>query len=191
MGEGIDQLAALVHHAYLFWDAGSQTLSIAPEDLVELLGPASKPGEGSAKTARYVQLPARKIWAQVIPGQAPEPLDGCFVSGDVDPEILRVLGVFGMHPERPGFSVVEVVGPRPALLNRPNGSVPFASVLEGGVAAGLYSVAGEEELLELGIRGWELGARSLESHGERKRLHGQEGGGSGAGADRLVSRAQE
>jgi hypothetical protein len=37
-------------------------------------------------------------------------------------------------------------------LVRPDGSAPFSPVLPGGGAAGLYSIVGVEELLELAAR---------------------------------------
>jgi hypothetical protein len=107
-----------------------------------------------------VQLPERRVWAEVLPGQPHEPLDGCFVDRDLDPTSLSVLGIFGVHRDRPGFSVVEVSGPRSAGLARTDGSRLFASTLAGGSAAHLFSVAGAEELLELGWRSHELGAGS-------------------------------
>jgi hypothetical protein len=88
----------------------------------------------------------------VIAGEAHEPLDGYFQYALPGDESLQVLGVFGMHPERPGFSVVEVSGPRTMALARADGSALFATTLPGGAAAGLFSVSGEEELLELGWR---------------------------------------
>ena len=166
MGEGIDQLAALLHHAYLFWDSEEQTLEVTPERLPWLMGSPHIPGEADSAAAYYAAMPEHRIWAQVIPGQPPEPLDGCFV--DVGPQgSLRVLGVFGIHPERQGFSVVETAGERPRLLGRADGSDLFAPTLPGGKAAGLFSVTGEEELLELGWRtlgagGSELGAGGLD-----------------------------
>jgi hypothetical protein len=63
-----------------------------------------------------------------------------------------VLGIFGLHPDRMGFSVVEVSGSRPVALVREDGTPLFAPVLAGGAAAGLYSLMGAEELLELGWR---------------------------------------
>ena len=77
--------------------------------------------------------------------------DGCFVHSAPD-GTLRVLGVFGIHPERQGFSVVEAMGPRAGLLARDDGAALYAPVLTGGIAAGLHSIVGEEELLELGWR---------------------------------------
>ena len=37
LGEGIDQLAALVHHTYLHWLAGARTIELTSEGLAELL----------------------------------------------------------------------------------------------------------------------------------------------------------
>ncbi len=37
LGEGIDQLAALVHHAYLFWDGGGLTVELPLDRLIERL----------------------------------------------------------------------------------------------------------------------------------------------------------
>lgn len=161
-GEAIDQLVALVHHAYLFWAAGSRVLELAPDGLATLLGPAAAGEADPAETvgpdaaadvpaAYYAQLPERRVWAEVIERLPHEPLDGCFVH-PVPEQSLRVLGVFGIHQERQGFSVVEAIGPRAGLLARENGAPLYAPVLTGGAAAGLHSIVGEEELLELGWR---------------------------------------
>jgi hypothetical protein len=154
LGEGIDQLAALLHHAYLYWDAGEPTFEVP----VQLL--AATPDEpdehgGDAPVSYYAVMPEHRIWAEVIPGLASEPLDGCFVHSAPDSR-LRVLGVFGIHREREGFSVVEATGHRPSGLARTDGSRLFAPTLPGGKAAGLFSITGMEELLELGARSWEL-----------------------------------
>ena len=159
VGEGIDQLAALLHHAYLHWDSGENNLEVPLESLPWLMMDAAGiSGAADSGAAYYVAMPEHRIWAQVISGHPPEPLDGCFV--DMGPRgSLRVLGVFGIHPERQGFTVVEATGERPPLLARADGSDLFAPTLPGGKAAGLFSVTGEEELLELGWR-LQLGARS-------------------------------
>lgn len=152
VGEGMDQLAALVHHAYLFWNAGQATVDVSAEQLSGLLQPAGAPAEGTeSASAFYARFPERKIWAEVVAGTPPEPLDGCFLHPD-PAGALRVLGAFGVHPERMGLSVVEVTGPRPGELVRTDGTPVFSSTLAGGAAAGLYSIAGAEELLELGWR---------------------------------------
>ena len=168
LGEGIDQLAALLHHAYLYWDAGEQTFEV-PVQL--LAATAGQTGEHSAdqSPAYYAVMPEHRIWAEVIPGLPSEPLDGCFVHSLRD-GTLRVLGVFGIHRDREGFTVVEAAGPLPAGLVRADGSRLFEPTLPGGRAAGLFSISGEEELLELGWRTRQLGPRSQELGAERSML---------------------
>jgi hypothetical protein len=165
LGEGIDQLAALLHHAYLFWDAGTTVVAISDEQLAELLADQMPDGSQSTERVRpfYAQLPERRMWAMILEGEPPEPLDGCFVY-DVAGE-LRVLGVFGVRSERMGFSVVEAIGPRQLALVRPDGSRLFAPTLAGGTAAGLHSLVGAEELLELGWRARTLAEESLTGAG--------------------------
>jgi hypothetical protein len=147
IGEAIDQLVALVHHAYLFWAGGRKVV----EASVELLDAPDGGTAAAPDGARYARFPERRVWAQVVEGAAHEPLDGCFMHSLPGDE-LRVLGVFGLHPDRAGFSVVEVAGPRADGLARPSGEPLFAPLMDGGSAAGLRSIAGEEELLELGWR---------------------------------------
>ena len=160
LGEGIDQLAALVHHGYLFWAEGGHTVRLSSDQLPGILGHAPLSYPQPDGPALYAQLPERRVWAQVIPGDPHEPLDGWFQYHEPEAGLLRVLGVFGIHPDRPGFSVVEVSGRRPVGLARPDGSTVFSSTLPGGASAGLSSLAGEEELLELGWRVAELEAGS-------------------------------
>jgi hypothetical protein len=157
LGEGIDRLAALVHHAYLFWNAGSITLEISPDRLQEVLTRSSDHTRSKEeRPAEYVQLPEHRIWAPVIPGRPDEPLDGFFHHSTPEPGQQRVLAIFGMYFDRPGFTVVEVVGHRPRNLLRSDGSPLFSSRLPAAGAAGLFSLSGEEELLELGWRMGEL-----------------------------------
>ena len=175
LGEGIDQLAALVHHGYLFWDAGKRTVDLSLAQLGELLGERveSAPEEALLPSI-FVQVPGRRVWATVVPGQPPEPLDGLFQYGR-QPNALQVLAVFGMHPDRPGFTVVEVAGGRPQGLSRPDATALFSSTLSGGSAAGIYSLAGGEELLELGWRVHKLVVGSWEPEAVRS---GRSGPGS-------------
>jgi hypothetical protein len=165
LGEGIDQLAALVHHGYLCWNAGGITVELSPDRLSNWLGDPPRAHEtGLDQPPHYTQVPEHKIWAEVIPGQAHEPLDGFFQYSATQPGVRRVLGVFGIHPERLGFTVVEVTGCRPPALTRLDGSGIFSPTLPGGAAAGLYSIVGEEELLELAWRTGEL-ASAVETAG--------------------------
>jgi hypothetical protein len=165
LGEGIDQLSALVHHGYLFWDGGAHTTEVSSAQLAGLVGssPPAPFDDPVEQPAYYVQMPERRIWAQVIPGEPHEPLDGCFVHTLPNTPGLRVLGVFGIHPERQGFSVVEVSGPRPEALAREDGGELFTPVLPGGAAARLFSLVGEEELLELAWRTRALAAAPAEA----------------------------
>ncbi len=151
IGEGMDQLVALVHHAYLSWESGVLTLPISSERLSAILeAPAPPSPELLEPRAYYAQLLDRQVWARVIDDDPAEPMDGCFVYAAG--EDLRVLGIFGLRPDREGFSAVEAAGPRPRGLERPDGTALFSPVLAGGQAAGLYSLVGAEELLELGWR---------------------------------------
>jgi hypothetical protein len=152
IGEGMDQLVALVHHAYLQWDAGALTLPLDTDQLAALLDAptsSSLAADGSPRSY-YAQLQDRQVWARVVDDFPAEPMDGCFVHSAGNE--LRVLGIFGMRPEREGFSAVETAGPRPLRLERADGTPLFSPVLAGGAAAGLYSIVGGEELLELGWR---------------------------------------
>lgn len=150
IGEGMDYLVALGHHAYLAWDAGSLTLSLASDLTDKLLGeqPPAQPDLADTPKAYYVQFIGHPIWAQVIADEAAEPLDGCFIHFAPDGS-LRVLGIFGLRPERLGFSAVETIGPRPAAPARPDGTPLFSSSLGAGR---LHSLVGSDELLELGWR---------------------------------------
>jgi len=156
-GEAMDQMVALVHHAYLAWAAGGITIPVGWEAADELLAKGPEDAESRSVPAYYAQFPERMIWAAVVENEAPEPLDGIFVSrvpgGD-----LRVLGIFGLRPERAGFSAVEATGGRIERLAREDGSPLFDPTLPGGAAAGLRSIVGEAELLELGWRTQSLGA---------------------------------
>jgi hypothetical protein len=158
MGEAIDQLVALLHHAYLFWLAGAPILTLEREATDALVGGAgarSGPDDASAEPASfYCQLAPRRIWAQLFPEQPAEPMDGCFISHR-GADQLRVLGVFGMHPERVGFSVAEAGGPR-LPLEREDHTPLFAPAIPGGAEAGLHQVTGSEELVELGWRAVDL-----------------------------------
>ena len=157
LGAGMDQLVALVHHTYLFWAGDRSVRSIDRAGLDLLLG-TELPNDLSDDTlAWYLQLPERRMWAQALEDPAHEPLDGIFVH-HAPQGGLRVLGVLGLHADRDGFTVVEATGTRLAAVARPD-SAPFSSLLPGGAAAGLYSIAGAGELIELGWR-----SQALEHH---------------------------
>jgi len=165
LGEAMDQMVALVHHAYLAWAAGGVTISVGREAAEELLAKPAEAADSKDLPAYYAQFPERMIWAAVVEDEAPEPLDGIFVS-QVPGGDLRVLGIFGLRPERAGFSAVEATGGRAEGLAREDGSPLFDPTLPGGAAAGLRSIVGEAELLELGWRTLSLAA-GVETGGAR------------------------
>jgi hypothetical protein len=150
IGEGMDFLIALGHHAYLTWDAGPLTVPLGTaqgEALLSTSSPVAPPLHEAPK-AYYAQFLEHRVWATVVDEQVAEPLDGCFVHS-TGSGALRVLGIFGLRPERLGFSAVEASGLRPEALERSDGSALFASALG---AARLHSITSAEELLELGWR---------------------------------------
>src|SRR5215208_5483991 len=66
LGEGIDQLAALLHHSYLFWESEEPVMAISAGRLADLLESAP-PEIGLPGSAYYAAMPEHRIWAQVIP----------------------------------------------------------------------------------------------------------------------------
>lgn len=149
-GEGVPELAALLHHAYLAWAAGLQTWTLDAGATRRALEGAAVPTAAAATTG-YLQLPERLVWAS-LGGAAWEPLDGCFVDAAEGRE-WRVLGVFGIHPSREGFTVAEAVGHPGMRHARADGAPYFSPALDGGARAGLFSVVEPEELVELAARG--------------------------------------
>jgi len=161
----------LLHHAYLYWSEGQWYFQLSRTRAAAVLeGPPAGTGAADPEVPRayYIQFPERLVWAELQPGQPPEPLDGFFVrpwpTGG-----LFVLGVFGLHPSRDGFSVADVDGHRTEVLQRADGSRLFAPVLNGGEAAGLHSLVGEEEVLELAARTAPLAAEYVRCAGPRHR----------------------
>jgi hypothetical protein len=149
VGDAMDYLVALGHHAYLAWAAGSLTVRIGPDETETLLGNTrDEPDLGASPKAYYAQFLEHEIWASVIEDQPAEPLDGCFVHS-TPAGALRVLGIFGIRPERFGFSAVEAEGVRSDARTRQDGTPLFTSALGGGR---LHSITGTDELLELGWR---------------------------------------
>ena len=151
----IREFVAVLHHAYLFWRNGRTVVAVDRPRAARLLSPAAPDTPPSADLiagpSAYHQFPERLVWAQLTPDAPHEPLDGFFLR-PAPPAAIDVLGVFGVHPDRPGFGVAEVSGPRPATLRRADGSLPYSPALPGGDAAGLHSLVGADELLELAFR---------------------------------------
>lgn len=151
VGEAVAEHVALLHHAFLYWHAGGWLLRLTRSAADRLLATAAPAAIGEAPGCFYAQFPERMLWAELAPGEPHQPLDGLFVrpwrGGG-----LFVLAVFGLHPAQGGFSVVAVDGYPSAGEARDDGAPLFAPTLAGGAAAGLHSITGEPELLELGAR---------------------------------------
>lgn len=152
VGEAVREHLALLQHAYLYWVEGGWLVRPSRERVGRLLTePRTATPHDTAPRALYVQLPERLVWLAFGPGEPHQPLDGLFVrpwpGGG-----LFVLAICGMHPGSEGFVVVDVDGHPARQLAREDQSALFAPVMPGGAQAGLFSVTGGEELLELGER---------------------------------------
>jgi len=151
VGEAMPELVALAHLAYLYWAKDQVTVRLGEADLQALSGvPAGVPSDAATPAAYYAQFPPRRIWGSPVEHRPPEPLDGFFVAGRADR--LMVAAVFGFHPARAALTLVHAEGPAPSLTARSDGTALFESVLPGGREAGLRSVLGGNELLELAWR---------------------------------------
>ena len=164
-GAGADALEVhvlLLHHAYLFWAAEQRVYQISDQALRRATG-ETRITTRLPHPAQYLQLPELRVWGAPSEGSPPEPLDGMFVTEAAsDTGAISVLAIFGMRPDRPGFSAVGLEGradpddPTAGEIEiaaaRDDGSAPFAPKLAGGTAAGLYSVANAGELLLLTCR---------------------------------------
>ncbi len=160
---GADVLEAhllLLHHAYRFWAAGQPVYNISDQVLRRAVG-EKRMTTHLPRPALYLQLPELRVWGSPNEASPPEPLDGLFAS-EAATGAISVLAIFGMRPDRPGFSAVGIEGradTRQAAANeveiaatRDDGSAAFGPMLTGGTAAGLYSVANAGELLLLTTR---------------------------------------
>jgi hypothetical protein len=155
LGEAIAAMAAFLHQSYLYWMDGQRTIAVGEEGLEHALagadpGVQEPAGQSFGLPSAYLQLPPLRVWGIPVEGEAAEPLDGWFVSPSG--ATLTVLAIFGIHPGRAGFTAVEVAGLRPSLLERADGTALFSPALPGAARAGLASIVGAEELLELAWR---------------------------------------
>jgi hypothetical protein len=166
VGEAVREHVALLHHAYLYWLEGGWLFRLSRRRARALLAAPFEPVEAvGAPRAYYVQFPERLIWAELEPGEPHEPLDGLFVRPWPEGGYF-VLAVFGLHPGREGFTVVDLDGHRETTATRADGSPLFAPVLPGGEAAGLYSLVDREELIELAARTAPLAAAAVRARGD-------------------------
>ncbi len=173
VGEAIEQHLALLHHAYLYWAEGAWLVRPGRERTRRLLtAPPVRheaPGVGLPR-AGYIQFPERLLWAPLAPDAPHQPLDGMFLRPwPTDGYFL--LAVFGLHPGQDGFAVVDVDGYRVDRSEREDGTALFAPVLPGGAEAGLFSIVGGDELLELAARAVPLLAEAVGCAGAAHQPH--------------------
>jgi hypothetical protein len=159
--DALETHVLLLHTAFLHW---------ASEGPVYRIGEAALRRATTGKQittalphpALYLQLPELRVWGAPNAEMPPEPLDGLFVNAGQQPGAIGMLAVFGLRPDRPGFSAVGLEGRADPddptekeieiAATREDGSMPFGPILAGGSAAGLYSVANAGELLLLTCR---------------------------------------
>ncbi len=152
LGEAIDDFVRFVHAAFRFWLDGSVTVEL-DRDATEHLCAAdslSRPRGTAVPAAMYIQVAPRVVWAQLEEAGAFEPLDGWFAVGEGNTR--HVVGCFGVHPDRPGLSVMSVDEPPPPHLRRTDGTPLFSPTMPGGEAAGLHAISGPDELALLADR---------------------------------------
>ena len=155
IGEAIDDFVAFVHAAFRYWAAGAVTVHFDDVSTRALcVGAPVAVSESTPETAMYIQVAPRLIWGQLDPEASYEPLDGWFMitaDGRTD-----VVACFGVHPSRPGLSVLVIGGPRPDPPPRADGRPWFAPTMPGGGAANLHAIEGPEEMLLLAWRARDL-----------------------------------
>ncbi len=150
LGEGVEELVALTHAAYLFWVDGEHAIDVDRSTLDQLIrGPVAEP-RPVVGPSYYLELPGQRVWGEVAEGSGLEPLHGWFAvpgAGRLD-----LVAVFGLHQGRDGFTVVTAGGERAGKLLREDRTPLYSPRMPGGAEAGLHQVQGVEELLELGYR---------------------------------------
>lgn len=159
--DGLEGHVLLLHHAYLFWAAGERIYEI-DDDVVRRAVAEPDITTVLPESSQYLQLPELRVWGSPNATTPPEPLDGMFVSRGMGDHTVDMLAIFGMRPDRPGFSAVGVEGRADpddptareieVAASREDGTPAFGPKLAGGTAAGLYSIANAGELLLLTCR---------------------------------------
>jgi hypothetical protein len=165
--DALETHVLLLHTAFLHWSNEGTVYQIGEQALQRAIV-ATRITTALPHPALYLQLPELRVWGSPSAVAPPEPLDGMFVSAADAPGrgagagALAVLAIFGMRPDRPGFSAVGIEGRAdsddPTISEvevaaaRDDGSPAFGPMLAGGSAAGLYSVANAGELLLLTCR---------------------------------------
>jgi hypothetical protein len=160
--DAVRDYGALLFQAYRFWENGRRLLAIDDAALRMLLAraPIGDWHFVAPYPAGYLQLARHLVWARIADGAPPEAIDGFFWS-IATPDTnaagqIEIVLALGMHPGRPGFSVMEAAAPLPAAAPghwgdidaRPDGK-DFDNILPGGELRGLLAVTSTPELLKL------------------------------------------
>jgi hypothetical protein len=149
--EAAAEYLALLYAAFRFWEAGKVVCEVTREDWSgrDLARGSQLPEIPSG--ACYLQLSERWFWAQIDEAAPHEPLDGMFVAQSADGQLLVVIAVLGLRPERGGFSQVSLTVARDDLTqaNFATGGPLFAPAMDGGAEAGVRSVSSAADLLLL------------------------------------------
>ena len=133
-GDAVDDFVTFVHAAVLFWVDGSRTVEYWMSPTTRLLcsddGAERESPRDAPLGAMYIQVAPRLVWGRLADDETFEPLDGWFAipAGDA----LHVIGCFGVHPSRPGLTVVEVTGKTPGKIHRDDGTAVFSPIMAGG-----------------------------------------------------------
>ena len=175
--DALETHVLLLHTAFLHWSNDGPVYRIGENALRR----AVRDRELSTRLpnpALYLQLPELRVWGTPNAASPPEPLDGLFVSAGTTAGAIGVLAIFGMRPDRPGFSAVGLEGRADmedasadeieVAAVREDGSAPLGPMLAGGSAAGLYSVANGGELLLLTCRVLALLPKTRETGNEKR-----------------------
>ena len=159
--DAIEAHALLLHHAHRHWAGGGWVYRIGEGALARAIA-TDRISTHPPRPSLYVQLPELRVWGMPTPDGPTEPLDGIFVTETAVPGGIAVLGIYGMRPDRPGFSAMGLEGRADedeagrdeieVFAARTDGSAPFGPRLPGGSSAGLHSLANPGELLLLAAR---------------------------------------
>jgi hypothetical protein len=156
--------ARLLFHGFRFWAAHRPIWVLddrLTRELLESLSPVGEWPFAAPAPAGYLQLGRRIVWARTSEDAPAESVDGAFWAvSPIDPARSRsrvdILLVLGMHPDRPGFSAVDVTGwlPLPPPGHWADGKVrsdepDFANVLPGGDLRGLFALISGAEVMKL------------------------------------------
>jgi hypothetical protein len=150
--EAGEEYLSLLHCAYRFHAGGAHVAAPSAERLLAVLAqrpPAALPIVPGG--AAYLQLPPNRFWGQAAEGTPHEPIDGMFLVESPRGDEVTILTVLGLRAEREGFTQVTLRARAAdfAAARAVRREPPFAPLMDGGAAAGMYSVANPAELLTL------------------------------------------